>query len=136
LRKICIGKNHSIALFESGKISVLGDNHNGQLGIPFKKTCEGNKFDEWYTFSPEIDTLKNSSVIDIACGDDFSLLLISENQQNILVRLGYKQEDKYRDNIEDISPIVNLKENLINMFFIFYFLLLIIHYLFFIFYFL
>jgi len=108
LKKICIGKDHCIALFESGKISVIGDNHNGQLGIPFKKTGDGilNKFDEWYTFAPEIETLKSKNVIDIACGDGFSLLLISENQKNVLIKLGYKQEDKYKDNIDAISPIV------------------------------
>lgn len=108
VKKITAGNNHVLVLFASGKLGVIGDNTNGQLGLPFKKGENENKINEIYVFIPVIqdENFKTYEIIDIACGENFSLLLISANNKNFLFRLGYNQEDRYRDDIEKINPIV------------------------------
>lgn len=107
VKKISAGNNHFIVLFESGKIGVYGDNSNGQLGLPFVRATE-NKVNKINIYVPNFEEhyLKNYSIIDVACGENFSLLLVFCNQKNYLFRLGYSQEDRYRDDIDKINPIV------------------------------
>lgn len=108
VKKIAAGNNHVLVLFASGKLGVIGDNNNGQLGLPFKKGENDNKINEIYVYIPVIqdENFKKYEIIDIACGENFSLLLISANNKNFLFRLGYSQEDRYRDDIDKINPIV------------------------------
>lgn len=108
LKKISVGDNHCIILFNSGKIAVFGDNSNGQLGISFKKGDKDNNRNELVMINPDLnnDNIKNYEIIDIACGQNFSLLLISANSVNYLYKFGFKQEDRYRDDIDEVNPIV------------------------------
>lgn len=109
VKKITAGSNHVLVLFNSGKLGVIGDNTNGQLGLPFKKGDNENKINEIFVYIPIIqdENFKKYEIIDIACGENFSLLLICAKNKNYLFRLGYNQEDRYRDDIEKINPIVN-----------------------------
>jgi len=108
VKKISSGNNHVLVLFSSGKFGIIGDNTNGQLGLPFRKGEVENKFKEIFIYTPIIndEKFKKYEIVDIACGDNFSLLLISANNKNFLFKLGYSQEDRYRDDIDDINPIV------------------------------
>lgn len=115
IKKICVGKNHALILYEAGMISVIGDNCNGQLGFPYSNSLEkkNNYIENWFTFVPNVPGLAEGVIIDIACGDLFSLLLIeggnfnnNKTGFNYLVRLGYKQEDNYKEDIESRSAIV------------------------------
>ena len=110
VKKIAAGSNHVLVLFASGKLGVIGDNTNGQLGLPFKRGENENKINEIFVYVPVIqdETFKIYEIIDIACGESFSLLLICANNKNYLFRLGYNQEARYRDDIENINPIVIL----------------------------
>jgi len=108
VKKISAGNSHVLVLFSSGKIGVIGDNTNGQLGLPFKKGENENKINEIFVYIPKIqdESFSKYEIIDIACGENFSLLLISAKNCNFLFKLGYNQEDRYRDDIEKINPIV------------------------------
>ncbi len=108
VKKISAGKHHILVLFASGKLGVIGDNSNGQLGLAFKKGESENKVNEIFVYIPVIqnESFNKYEIIDIACGENFSLLLVSVNNNNYLYRLGYSQEDRYRDDIEKINPIV------------------------------
>jgi len=112
VKKITAGNNHVLVLFSSGKLGVIGDNTNGQLGLPFKKGESENKINEIFVYLPKIEDekFKKYEIIDIACGENFSLLLISANYKNYLFKLGYSQEDRYRDDIDLINPIVNINK--------------------------
>lgn len=98
-------------LFASGKLGVLGDNANGQLGLPLKRGELENRIDQIFVYKPiisdNISWNSNYQIIDIACGEHFSLLLIALNNKHYLYKLGYNQEDRYRDDIDSISPIVS-----------------------------
>lgn len=53
-------------------------------------------------------------VIDIAAGDNFSLVLVkpSNSKKNILLRFGVKERDKYLDGLEEaIQTIVRILKN-------------------------
>lgn len=115
IKKISVGDNQILILFESGKLGVLGDNNNGQLGLPLKRGENENKYDDIYVYKPKISEeidANNYQIIDVACGEHFSLMLIAMNNKNnnkhYLYKLGYHQDDRYRDDIETISPIVSL----------------------------
>jgi alpha-tubulin suppressor-like RCC1 family protein len=114
VKKISAGENQILILFGSGKLGVLGDNANGQLGLPLKRGENENIINEIFVYKPNlIDNnyvnlnVNSYQIIDIACGEHFSLLLVSINNKNYLYKLGYSQEDRYKDDIENISPIVS-----------------------------
>ena len=107
IKKIVIGKNHCLILFENGQLFGFGGNEEGQLGMNINE----NKFDSLtlirlnnLNFNNFI--INNPIVEDIAAGENFSIILIrdSDNNQH-LIRFGIKLEDKY-----------NLDENNINEF--------------------
>ena len=117
IRKISVGKKHAIILFYTGRIAVIGDNSNGQLGLPLKNSCETNKdlIENWLLYYPKLDNLKYAVINDIACGDNYSLLLLNnhnhnENERgiNYLIRFGYKEENRYKENLEKINVIVRI----------------------------
>ena len=56
---------------------------------------------------PEIN--ENFEFIDIAAGENFSLILIKIKEKQLLFYLGINQESKYRDDIENVQTIVNNK---------------------------
>ena len=123
VKKISAGDNQILALFASGKLGVLGDNGNGQLGLPLKRGENENIINEIFVYKPLInndDSLNVNSyqIIDIACGEHFSLMLIAMNNRHYLYKLGYNQDDRYKDDIENISPIVSL--NLLFTYFSFF----------------
>jgi alpha-tubulin suppressor-like RCC1 family protein len=115
IRKISLGKKHAIVLFFSGRIAVIGDNSNGQLGLPLKNSCETNKdfIENWLLYYPKVDNLRNAIIHDIACGDMYSLLLLNNDCNNdrginYLIRFGFKEENRYKENIEKLSVIVRM----------------------------
>lgn len=110
VKKITAGENQILVLFASGKLGILGDNANGQLGLPLKRGENENKYNEIFIYKPKLSqeiNINNYEIIDIAAGEHFSLILISLNNKHFLYKLGYNQEDRYRDDIDLIDPIVS-----------------------------
>eukprot|EP01029_Cantina_marsupialis_P007445 TRINITY_DN18269_c0_g2_i1.p1 TRINITY_DN18269_c0_g2~~TRINITY_DN18269_c0_g2_i1.p1 ORF type:complete len:1058 (-),score=253.66 TRINITY_DN18269_c0_g2_i1:105-3278(-) len=71
MKKVCCGQQHSLLLSKSGKVYACGQGKRGQLGT--------NIVDD--RFSPVIiPSLKNIKVIDIACGDSHSLVLLEDGR--------------------------------------------------------
>jgi len=108
IKKICTGIDHVLILFSSGKLGIFGDNSKGQLGLPLKSLEMENKINELLIYIPKIqdDRFKKHTIVDIACEDDCSLLLIEANNKNYLFRVGYREEDYHRDKLENLNIIV------------------------------
>lgn len=80
--KICVGDNQVLILFVSGKLGVLGENGNGQLRLPLKRGENDNKYNELYIYIPRISkeiNVYSNEIIDKACGEHFSLIMIAMN---------------------------------------------------------
>jgi alpha-tubulin suppressor-like RCC1 family protein len=110
VRKITIGNEHLLILFNDGTLYALGKNNYGQLGL--KLTKDNNSFNEIKQLvlnNSVLEKLKISKydVSDIACGDNFSLVLITFGSNSAIIRFGIKEEDKYKDNFEQANTVVS-----------------------------
>lgn len=110
VRKITTGNDHMLVLFNDGSLFALGKNNYGQLGL--KLTKDNNTFNELKQLvlnNSVLEKLKITKyeVSDIACGDNFSLVLITFGSSSAIVRFGIKEEDKYKDNFEQTSTVVS-----------------------------
>ena len=120
VRKIVCGSNHCLILFNDGQLAGFGGNEDGQLGLDLIK--HGNYVNEIKTnrfaiYDPVARTnITEYDIIDIAAGDNFSLIVVRANLRNVLIRLGLRPEDKYRDDHASINPvnIVELNYDKIN----------------------
>lgn len=109
IRKIAFGDEHLLILFEDGSLFGLGKNNLGQLGQTIGK--DGNQFSEFIRVDLNkrilgIIKANKYEVIDIACGNSFSLLFIKANNECRIIRLGINEEDKYKDDFNDIRVMV------------------------------
>jgi hypothetical protein len=110
VRKIVCGTNHCLILFNDGNLGVFGSNAEGQLGMPITKDNNYISQIKINKLNFPIPNQKGSNdfeIWDIAAGDKFSMILIKLNLSNesYLVRFGIKKEDKYLDNVQNISTI-------------------------------
>lgn len=73
--KIACGANHTLILHDNGTVSVFGQNYSGQLGI-------GNQvgLENYDTVYDPVQNLSLSGVVDIACGKDFSVVVLSNGE--------------------------------------------------------
>ena len=92
IKKIICGKSHCLLLFNNNNLYGFGSNEYGQLGLPIEtKIC--NKITK---ISLNFGDLENFEIIDIAAGDEFSLILLkNNNNQNKLIRFGTLKKYKY-----------------------------------------
>ena len=94
VKKIAIGKNHCLILFENGQLFGFGGNEEGQLGMNIRD----NIFDSLtlIRFNDNNNIINDQRIEDIAAGDNFSLILVRDSQENQhLLRFGIKLIDKY-----------------------------------------
>ena len=118
VKKIVTGKNHCLILFEDGQLFGFGGNEEGQLGMNISEI----KYDSLtlIRYSENNNIINNQRIEDIAAGDNFSLILVRDSQNNQhLLRFGIKLIDKYNidaiNNNEYDTHVVNpeiLPENL------------------------
>ena len=82
--KIVCGKYHCIILLSHNRLLGFGLNDMGQLGLPFE-TKEATNLTILNINIPEMN-LDNFQILDIAAGDEFSLILIQtqDNQKKII----------------------------------------------------
>lgn len=110
IKRIAIGKEHLLILFNDGNLYGIGKNNFGQLGKPLNK--DNTLFKDFVRIEASksvVSDLKCSDyqVSDIACGDNFSIILIRANNTTRLLRFGINEEDKYKDDFDKIKTIVS-----------------------------
>jgi hypothetical protein len=106
IKKICSGNSHCLILFNDGELFGFGENICGQLGLPIQKI--GNFISEIKSLKFTLPDKKDIKIIDIACGDLYSLVLVNWKNNNYLVKFGLGQEDIYRDNYENVKTVVRI----------------------------
>ena len=94
VKKIVCGKYHSIILLRNNRILGFGLNEMGQLGLPLE-TKEVTHMTELNINIPNVN-LGNFQILDIAAGDDFSLILIeTEDHQRKIINFGVSILNRY-----------------------------------------
>ena len=92
--KIVCGKYHCIILLTNNRLLGFGLNDMGQLGLPLE-TKEATHLTRLNINIPEIN-LDNSQILDIAAGDEFSLILIqTQDNQKKIIYFGSELINKY-----------------------------------------
>ena len=92
--KIVCGKYHCIILLTQNRLYGFGLNDMGQLGLPFE-TKEATQLTQLNINIPEIN-LNNFQILDIAAGDEFSLILIqTQDNQKKIINFGSDLINKY-----------------------------------------
>ncbi|MCQ2818412.1 MAG: hypothetical protein MJ252_14185 [archaeon] len=106
VRKIVCGIGHCLILLNNGQLFGFGGNDNGQLGI--KITDEKQKLIQTLTkiqFEVKEPSLNRFIIKDIAAGDDYSLILIRQEEHDYIIRFGLALKDRYRINIKEANNI-------------------------------
>ena len=94
INKIVCGKSHCIILLNNNSLIGFGSNEEGQLGLTLE-TKDCCQITQLPINIPNI-SLENSTIIDIAAGDEFSLILIkTQEDHTIIVRFGTDILNKY-----------------------------------------
>lgn len=70
IKDICVGESHLIALTTEGEVFVIGDNGNGQLGLPVKSV------DSWTQI---LDLKKGRTIVGVAAGPRCSFILAQKH---------------------------------------------------------
>ena len=92
VKKIVCGKYHSIILLTNNRLIGFGLNDLGQLGLPLE-TKEAKNITE---LAINIPDLGNFDILDIAAGDDFSLILVrTQDNQTKIIKFGTEIIFKY-----------------------------------------
>jgi alpha-tubulin suppressor-like RCC1 family protein len=106
IKKIVFGDNHCLILMNNSELFGFGDNENGQLGVNIKK--DNNYINDLLSISLSLPDIKVFEILDIAAGNNFSLVLIKHKQQTLLIRLGIKEEDKYKSDLDQVFTAVKI----------------------------
>jgi hypothetical protein len=104
IKKIVCGHSHCLILFSDGELYGFGENINGQLGLPIGK--DSNYVSEIKKLKIDSSAVPNYKIVDIACGDMYSLVLVNSKNNNFLVKFGLCKEDIYSDRYEDLKTVV------------------------------
>ena len=92
--KIVCGQYHCIILLTQNRLYGFGLNDMGQLGLPFE-TKEATQLTQLHINVPGIN-LDNFQILDIAAGDEFSLILIqTQDNQKKIINFGSELINKY-----------------------------------------
>lgn len=122
VKKIVLGKSHCLILLNNNTLIGFGSNEEGQLGLELaKKEC--NKPTPIPITLQNIGDIQNMQITDIAAGEDFSLVLLKNaEEQSILVRFGIDVMNKYVD-IPNVSvqKVEKIPEGVVNISHIFAF---------------
>ena len=110
IQKITSGKNHSLVLMKDNKVGVWGSNQNGQLGLNRMEVLVENLKINNLDFISNISMFK---VVDIACGNNSSYLLLTnvKNKTSKIIQLGEENESysSHSNSIHYVSILVNIK---------------------------
>lgn len=114
--KIVCGESHCMILFADSQIGGFGANNEGQLGVKLLKHSDNYVSDIAINQIPLLQ-MKDSYIMDLAAGDNFTLALIKINNKTAIYKFGISREEKYMEDFENISTIVifYLKKNLIEL---------------------
>ena len=94
IKKIVCGKSHCIISLNNDTLIGFGSNEEGQLGLPLE-TKECSQITQLPINIPNVN-LENAKILDIAAGDEFSLILIkTQEDHTIIVRFGTDILNKY-----------------------------------------
>ena len=116
VKKIVCGKTHCIILLNNNSLIGFGSNEEGQLGLPLE-TKECSQITQLPINIPNVN-LENAKILDIAAGDEFSLILIrTQEGHSIIVRFGTDIINKYAnvpntvcqkvENLPDLNSNIN-----------------------------
>lgn len=108
--KIVCGKNHCLILLTNNRLRGFGSNLMGQLGIPLETKIAENITE----ININIPNLGQYQILDIAAGDDFSLILIrTPDNQTKIIKFGIDIINNYVT-IDDtqIQNLENLPNNI------------------------
>ena len=139
VKKIVCGLSHCLLLIKENNVKHLygfGLNDEGQLGLEIKNASQDNQDTYFRINIPQnIIHIQNYEIIDIAAGDNFSIILIRDNQGNNnninennmimnenninnsnyhLIKFGIDENEKYRFGIlpkKTYIKEINLPEN-------------------------
>lgn len=92
---------------DNNDVAGFGSNDQGQLGIPLSSDLTKNYYQNLAFNSIKLPSVNETfRFIDIAAGENFSLILIKVKEKHLLFYIGITQESKYRDDIENVQTIV------------------------------
>ena len=120
VKKIVLGKSHCLILLNNNTLIGFGSNEEGQLGLPLKdKIC--NKITRIPITCQNIGDIQNLEIIDIAAGEDFSLVLLKNAEdQTILIKFGIDVINRYVEipntEVQKIEKLPDGVENIKNIF--------------------
>ena len=109
VKAISFGNEHTLILFSDGSVYGIGKNNDGQLGKQITK--DKNDYNEFVNLKlndkiKDLIKSSNITILDISCGDTFSNLLVTANEQERIIRFGISTSDRYRDELSNISTQV------------------------------
>ena len=93
VKKIVCGKSHCIILLTNNRLIGFGSNEEGQLGLSLE-TKECLQITQLSVNIPNLN-MDNSEIIDIAAGDEYSLILVRTQEDDTLIRFGTDIINKY-----------------------------------------
>ncbi len=94
VKKIVCGKSHCIILLNNNSLIGFGSNAEGQLGLALEKK-DYLQITQLPINIPNIN-MENSQILDIAAGDEYSLVLIRTQEEHyLIVRFGTDIINKY-----------------------------------------
>ena len=94
VKKIVCGKSHCIILLTNNRLIGFGSNEEGQLGLSLE-TKECLQITQ-LTINVQNINLENSQILDIAAGDEYSLILVrAQDEHSIIIRFGTDIINKY-----------------------------------------
>ena len=93
VKKIVCGKSHCIISLTNNRLIGFGSNEEGQLGLSLE-TKECPQITQLSVNIPNLN-MENSEIIDIAAGDEYSLILVRTQEDDSLIRFGTDIINKY-----------------------------------------
>ena len=94
IKKIVCGNSHCLIQLNNNRLIGFGSNEEGQLGLPLetKDCCQITQL----PINVENNNNENSQILDIAAGDEYSLILIKNQEgHTLIVRFGTDIINKY-----------------------------------------
>lgn len=114
IKKIVCGSNHCLILYENGELYGFGNNENGQLGL---SPINQSQINELTAITINLNELAGYRIKDIAAGDIYSLILLTRNNRDYIVKFSLSKKDKYRMSLKDCQyvKIEKLPDEILNV---------------------
>lgn len=103
VKKIVCGNNHCLILLNNGQLYGFGGNEEGQLGL---KVNNSNKYvAEFKQITFQVNNLNRFTIKDIAAGEDFSLILVRQDETDYIVKFSINKREKYMLNKNEFENV-------------------------------